>query len=84
MFGEIQVGDTPVEQPDRQRRAIPADVKPVQDIPMILNDAGVIGFSLNGKSFRHRADRGQEGEWVTMTSSMRASSSPDAPPQSCS
>lgn len=69
MFGEIQVGDTPVV---RNRTVsgvqIPADVKPVQDIPMILNDAGVIGFSLNGKSFPATEPIVvNEGEWVTMT-----------------
>ena len=30
---------------------IPADLDVAQDIPMVLNDAGVIGLSLNGKSF---------------------------------
>jgi FtsP/CotA-like multicopper oxidase with cupredoxin domain len=30
---------------------IPADLEVAQEIPMVLNDAGVIGFSLNGKSF---------------------------------
>lgn len=31
--------------------AIPEDIEIAQEIPMVLNDAGVIGFSLNGKSF---------------------------------
>lgn len=30
---------------------IPADIKPVMDKNMVLNDAGVIGLSLNGKGF---------------------------------
>jgi len=30
---------------------IPADIKPVMDKDMVLNDAGVIGLSLNGKGF---------------------------------
>ena len=30
---------------------IPADLKPAQEFNMVLNDAGVIGLSLNGKSF---------------------------------
>jgi len=42
MAGAIIVGDQP----------LPAGYGPVgQEIPMMLNDAGVIGFSLNGKSF---------------------------------
>jgi FtsP/CotA-like multicopper oxidase with cupredoxin domain len=30
---------------------IPVNLEVAQEIPMVLNDAGVIGFSLNGKSF---------------------------------
>lgn len=42
MAGALIVGDQPV----------PSDYGPVtQEIPMMLNDAGVIGLSLNGKSF---------------------------------
>jgi FtsP/CotA-like multicopper oxidase with cupredoxin domain len=42
LLGVFQVGDMPV----------PADYAPVvQEVPMVLNDAGVIGLSLNGKSF---------------------------------
>ena len=29
----------------------PAGITPTQEVPMVLNDAGVIGLSLNGKSF---------------------------------
>lgn len=37
-------------------------------MPMILNDAGVIGFSLNGKSFPATAPIVvKEGDWVAMT-----------------
>jgi FtsP/CotA-like multicopper oxidase with cupredoxin domain len=69
MFGEIQVGDTPVARGTTVSGVhIPADVTPVQDIPMILNDAGVIGFSLNGKSFPATEPIVvNEGDWVTMT-----------------
>jgi FtsP/CotA-like multicopper oxidase with cupredoxin domain/uncharacterized cupredoxin-like copper-binding protein len=42
MAGALIVGSQP----------IPAGYGPVsQELPMVLNDAGVIGFSLNGKSF---------------------------------
>ena len=30
---------------------IPADIEIAQDLPMVLNDAGVIGLTLDGKSF---------------------------------
>jgi FtsP/CotA-like multicopper oxidase with cupredoxin domain len=42
LFGVFQIDDVP----------LPAGVGPVtQEIPMVLNDAGAIGLSLNGKSF---------------------------------
>ena len=42
LLGVFQVGDVP----------LPPDTGAVtQEVPMILNDAGAIGFSLNGKSF---------------------------------
>jgi FtsP/CotA-like multicopper oxidase with cupredoxin domain/plastocyanin len=42
LFGVFQVGDV----------ALPAGTGPLaQEVPMVLNDAGVIGLSLNGKSF---------------------------------
>jgi plastocyanin len=42
MAGALIIGDEPV----------PSGYGPVtQELPMMLNDAGVIGFSLNGKSF---------------------------------
>jgi FtsP/CotA-like multicopper oxidase with cupredoxin domain/uncharacterized cupredoxin-like copper-binding protein len=42
LAGAFIIGDEPV----------PANYGPVgQELPMMLNDAGVIGFSLNGKSF---------------------------------
>ncbi len=41
MLGAFLVGDMPV----------PEGVTVSQELPMVLNDAGVIGFALNGKSF---------------------------------
>lgn len=41
LFAALIVGDMPV----------PAGVKVAQEIPMILNDAGTIGLTINGKSF---------------------------------
>jgi uncharacterized cupredoxin-like copper-binding protein len=44
---------------------LPAGVTVSQEIPMVLNDAGVIGLSLNGKSFPATAPTiAQQGEWV--------------------
>lgn len=51
-FGVFQIGDVPLPAGRTvSGTKIPDDVKIVQEIPMVLNDAGVIGFSLNGKSF---------------------------------
>jgi FtsP/CotA-like multicopper oxidase with cupredoxin domain/plastocyanin len=52
MFGAIIVGD--IALPRGQTvglEQIPADLQVSQEIPMVLNDSGVIGYSLNGKSF---------------------------------
>jgi plastocyanin len=59
LLGVFQVGDPP----------LPANVGPVtQQIPMVLNDAGVIGLSLNGKSFPATAPIvAHVGEWVEIT-----------------
>ncbi len=56
MLGVFQVGDP----------AVPAGMGPVtQEVPMVLNDAGVIGLSLNGKSFPGTAPIiAHVGEWV--------------------
>jgi uncharacterized cupredoxin-like copper-binding protein len=55
LFGAFIVGDLPV----------PAGVKVSQELPMILNDAGTIGFSINGKSFPATAPVvAKLGDWV--------------------
>ncbi len=44
---------------------VPAGVVVSQRVPMVLNDAGVIGLSLNGKSFPATAPViAKQGEWV--------------------
>jgi len=44
---------------------VPAGVNVSQRIPMVLNDAGVIGLSLNGKSFPATLPAiAKQGEWV--------------------
>ena len=52
LFAIFQVGD--VELPLGRTingRTVPADLKPAQELAMVVNDAGVIGLSLNGKAF---------------------------------
>ncbi len=69
MFGVIQVGPTPIAKGVTiGGRPIPANVVPAVDMPMVLNDAGVIGFSLNGKSFPATAPIVvNQGDWVAVT-----------------
>jgi FtsP/CotA-like multicopper oxidase with cupredoxin domain len=59
LIGVIEVGDPP----------LPAGTSAVtQQIPMVLNDAGVIGLSLNGKSFPATAPiMAKVGETVEIT-----------------
>ena len=56
MLGVFQVGDP----------ALPPNTGPVtQSVPMVLNDAGVIGLSINGKSFPATAPIiAHPGDWV--------------------
>ena len=56
MLGIFQVGDV----------ALPPNTGPVtQQVPMVLNDAGVIGLSINGKSFPATAPViAHVGDWV--------------------
>jgi FtsP/CotA-like multicopper oxidase with cupredoxin domain len=52
LFGAFIIGDLPLPRGRTiSGTTIPADMRIAQEIPMVLNDAGVIGFSLNGKSF---------------------------------
>jgi FtsP/CotA-like multicopper oxidase with cupredoxin domain len=55
LFGAIYVGQLP----------IPAGITVSQKIPMIVNDAGTIGLTLNGKSFPATAPiTAKLGDWV--------------------
>jgi len=66
LLGMFYVGDVPL--PAGQTiggQAVPADVAVSQEIPMVLNDAGVIGYSLNGKSFPATTPIvGNRGDWI--------------------
>ncbi len=66
MLGAFIVGELPMPTGRTVGgRAIPADVEVSQEIPMVLNDAGVIGFSLNGKSFPATEPIvAEEGDWL--------------------
>ncbi len=46
---------------------VPADIEISQEIPMVLNDSGAIGYSLNGKSFPATEPIvAEQGEWVLL------------------
>lgn len=66
MFAPFTIGATPL--PSGQTVAgteIPADLEVAREIPMVLNDAGTIGLSLNGKSFPATEPYVvTEGDWV--------------------
>jgi uncharacterized cupredoxin-like copper-binding protein len=55
LMGAFLIGEMPT----------PAGVAPTQELPLVLNDAGVIGLSLNGKSFPATAPVvARQGDWV--------------------
>ena len=57
LFAVFLVGELPLP--------LPAGATVDQEIPMVLNDAGVIGLSLNGKSFPATAPiAARAGDWV--------------------
>jgi uncharacterized cupredoxin-like copper-binding protein len=66
MLGTMFVGD--VALPAGQTVSghdIPADLRVTQDLPLVLNDSGVIGYSLNGKSFPATAPiTAKRGDWI--------------------
>ncbi len=66
MFGTIFVGQVPIPRGRTVGgEVIPADLSVAQEFPMVLNDSGVIGYSLNGKSFPATAPiTAKAGDWV--------------------
>jgi FtsP/CotA-like multicopper oxidase with cupredoxin domain len=68
LFGVFIVGDVPM--PLGQTISgieIPQELEVTQEIPMVLNDAGVIGLTLNGKSFPATEPyAGAVGDWVVV------------------
>lgn len=66
LFAVVQVGDVPLPAAKKYTSMeVPADLKVDQELPMVLNDAGVIGLSLNGKSFPSTAAiAAKPGDWI--------------------
>jgi manganese oxidase len=66
MLGTIFVGDVALPAGRTvSGHDIPADVRVAQDLPLVLNDSGVIGYSLNGKSFPATAPiAAKRGDWI--------------------
>jgi FtsP/CotA-like multicopper oxidase with cupredoxin domain len=69
MFGTIFVGDVALPRGrtigGAGGEAVPADLRVAHELPLVLNDAGVIGYSLNGKSFPATAPiAANQGEWM--------------------
>lgn len=69
LFGVFQIGETPIPRGQTiSGQTIPADIEIALDIPMVLNDAGVIGYSLNGKGFPATQPYVvNKGDWITIT-----------------
>jgi FtsP/CotA-like multicopper oxidase with cupredoxin domain len=68
MFATFIIGDTPIPYGEEiSGTLIPEDLEIVDELPMVLNDAGVIGYSLNGKSFPATAPLVvEEGDWFVV------------------
>jgi plastocyanin len=68
LFGTFIVGETPIPRGQTVSGVeIPQDLEVAQEIPMVLNDAGVIGLSLNAKSFPATEPyTGKVGDWVVV------------------
>jgi len=75
LLGMFYVGDLPL--PEGQTiggQAVPENVEISQEVPMVLNDTGVIGLSLNGKSFPATTPIvGNVGDWILVTYSNEGS-----------
>ncbi len=69
MFGVFQIGDDPIPRGATISGVpIPADLEVAADIPMVLNDAGEIGLTLNGKSFPATEPVVlDQGDWANIT-----------------
>ncbi len=68
LFGTFIVGEAPVPRGQTVSGVeIPEDLEISQEIPLVLNDAGVIGLTLNAKSFPATEPyTGKVGDWVVV------------------
>ena len=68
LFGTFIAGDIPIPYGQTVSGVqIPEDFEVALEIPMVLNDAGVIGLSLNGKSFPATEPYVvEDGDWVVV------------------
>jgi uncharacterized cupredoxin-like copper-binding protein len=66
LFGTFLVGEMPLPAGRTvSGETIPADVRVSQELPLVLNDSGVIGYSLNGKSFPATTPiTAETGDWI--------------------
>jgi FtsP/CotA-like multicopper oxidase with cupredoxin domain len=66
LFGTFLVGEMPLPAGRTiSTEVVPDDVEVSQELPMVLNDTGVIGYSLNGKSFPATAPvTAKKGDWI--------------------
>ncbi len=66
MFASFRIGERPYPRGQTiSGVTIPADFEPDVELPMVLNDAGTIGLTLNGKSFPGTEPLVLEtGDWV--------------------
>jgi len=66
MLGVLQIGDVALPRGRTISGVeIPADLEVAQEFPMVLNDAGTIGLSLNGKSFPATEPIvANQGDWI--------------------
>jgi FtsP/CotA-like multicopper oxidase with cupredoxin domain len=66
MLGTILVGEEPLPAGRTiGGHSVPADLRVSQELPMVLNDSGVIGYSLNGKSFPATEPiAAKVGDWI--------------------
>lgn len=69
MFGAFRVGENPIPYGQTiSGVTIPDEIDLAVDMPMILNDAGTIGLSLNGKSFPATEPLVlDQGDWASIT-----------------
>ena len=69
LFGVFQIGETSIPRGQTiSGQTIPEDIEIAKDIPMVLNDAGVIGYSLNGDGFPATQPYVvNKGDWITIT-----------------